>query len=163
MRSSILRALPVVTGIAASALCAALSCAPTYAEGVVKVVTDRAKVFRIDEPADTIIIGNPAIADATMHDRTTLVITGKAYGTTNLVILNKAGNPIIDEVIAVEPPGGSVVTLMRAKETYSYDCTPACKPHLNIGDDKDFFDNTYKQVSQRRALSEGGGEGQSGQ
>ncbi len=163
MRSSILRALPVVAGITASALWAALSGAPAYADGVVNVVTDRAKVFRIDEPADTIIIGNPAIADVTMHDRTTLVITGKAYGTTNLVILNKAGNPIIDEVIAVEPPAGSVITVTRAGNSYSYGCEPTCKPYLNIGDEKAFFDDTYKQISQRRSLSEGGGDSQSGQ
>lgn len=158
MRSPILRILPI-----AGMLLAAMPSLAAAAEGVVSVVTDRAKVFRIDEPADTIIIGNPAIADVTMHDRTTLVITGKSYGTTNLVILNKAGDPIIDEVITVEPPASSVVTVTRAGKSYSYGCAPTCKPYLNVGDDTEYFSQTFSQISQRRSLSEGGGAGDTGQ
>ncbi|PTW62705.1 putative type II/III system pilus formation protein [Breoghania corrubedonensis] len=150
MRCTHLRILPVVGILLAAAL-------PAWADGVVSVVTDRAKVFRIDEPADTIIVGNPAIADVTMHDRTTLVITGKSFGSTNLVILNKAGDPIIDEVIQVEPQASSVVTVTRAGASYSYGCSPICKPYPSIGDSKEFFDDTYAQIGKRRALSEGGG------
>ena len=149
MRCTFLRILPIAGVLVAAAI-------PASADGVVSVVTDRAKVFRIDEPADTIIIGNPAIADVTMHDRTTLVITGKSYGSTNLVILNKAGNPIIDEVIEVQPQASSVVTVTRAGASYSYGCSPICKPYLSVGDDKEFFSDTFGQISQRKSLSEGG-------
>lgn len=142
---------------AAAVIAATCAAVPAMAEEAVSVITDRAKVFRIEQPADTIIIGNPAIADVTMHDRTTLVITGKSYGTTNLVILNAAGDPIIDEVISVEPPASSVVTLTRSTQSYSFGCTPHCQPFLNIGDQKDHFDDTFKQITQRKGLSEGAG------
>lgn len=152
MRTLPLRVLPFV-----GAVLAVMTAMPAFAEDVVSVVTDRAKVFRLDAPADTVIVGNPAIADVTMHDRTTLVITGKSYGTTNLVILNKAGDPIIDEVISVGPASSTVVTVNRASEIYSYGCTPKCRPYLDVGDQKAYFDQTYEQITKRRGLSEGAG------
>ncbi|MBP0651082.1 pilus assembly protein N-terminal domain-containing protein, partial [Mycobacterium tuberculosis] len=47
--------------------------APALAKDPIVVTMDRAKVMRIPAPADTVIIGNPAIADVSIHDRQTLV------------------------------------------------------------------------------------------
>ncbi len=122
-------------------------------EPPVVVLTDRAKVFRIDAPADTIIIGNPAIADVTMHDRQTVVITGKQFGSTNLVILDKSGQPIIDEVIVVQQSETNLVTVQRNAVRYSYACAPVCDPVFRIGDDKDGFEATAKQVEFRDKMA----------
>ncbi|MFX9031446.1 pilus assembly protein N-terminal domain-containing protein, partial [Acinetobacter baumannii] len=72
------------------------------AKDPISVTIDRAMVMRLPAPADTVIIGNPGIADATIHDRMTLILTGKVVGMTNLVILDAKGNPIADEVLAVK-------------------------------------------------------------
>lgn len=119
----------------------------------VVVLTDRAKVFRIDAPADTIIIGNPAIADVTLHDRQTVVVTGKQFGSTNLVILDKTGQPIIDEIIVVQQSETNLVTVQRNAMRYSYACSPGCDPVFRIGDDKEGFETTAKQVEFRDKMA----------
>ena len=141
--------------ITAAALLAALPVAGAHAqESGVLVMTDRAKVFRIDAPADTVIVGNPAIADVTMYDRQTVVVTGKLYGTTNLVILDRNGEPIIDEVITVSAASGETVTVQRKGERFSYSCAPNCEPVMRVGDSDAGYELLSKQSSQRNDMSE---------
>ncbi|WP_349359359.1 pilus assembly protein N-terminal domain-containing protein [Stappia sp.] len=123
-------------------------------QAAVHVMTDRAKVFRIDAPADTVIVGNPAIADVTMYDRMTVVVTGKLFGTTNLVILDAEGEPIIDEVITVTAPESDLVTVHRNTARTSYSCAPLCEPVLRVGDAEARFDLTSKQSQARTQMSE---------
>ena len=143
--------------IAISAGLAAVSLgffAPVQAQEQVSVVVDRAKVFRIEEPAKTIIIGNPSIADVVMNDPTTLIITGKSYGTTNLVILDGEGQPIIDEVIVVRPPETGLVTVQRSGQRFSYNCAPSCQPTINMGDQDEFYKTTSDQAAKHSGLAE---------
>ena len=62
---------------------------------------NQAKIVKLRAPADTIVIGNPEIADASVQDASTVVLTGKGFGVTNLVILDEDGSPIIDEQVTV--------------------------------------------------------------
>ena len=62
---------------------------------------NQAKIVKLSRPADTIVVGNPAIADASVQDGTTIVLTGKGFGVTNLVVLDEDGNPIVDEQVTV--------------------------------------------------------------
>ena len=70
----------------AGMICLANPVDPTYAaentgpDNSVLVTVDQAKVFRIPRPAATIIVGNPAIVDATVEDEQTLVLTGRSFG-----------------------------------------------------------------------------------
>ena len=50
--------------------------APAQA-GALEVVMNQAKIVKLSSPADTIVIGNPLIADASVQDATTVVLTGK--------------------------------------------------------------------------------------
>lgn len=148
---------PLKRALAASITLAAVLTATAIAqaqESGVIVMTDRAKVFRIDTPAATVIVGNPAIADVTMHDRHTVVVTGKLFGTTNLVILDKNSEPIIDEVITVRPNEADLVTVQRNGSRFSYSCSPLCEPTLRVGDQKDNFELTAEQTSSRNKLAE---------
>jgi Flp pilus assembly secretin CpaC len=142
-----------ITSMALASLLAANAIAQAQEGGVI-VMTDRAKVFRIDTPAATVIVGNPAIADVTMHDRHTVVVTGKLFGTTNLVILDKNSEPIIDEVITVRPNEADLVTVQRNGSRYSYSCSPLCEPALRVGDQKENFELTAEQSSSRNKLAE---------
>lgn len=130
--------------------------APAFAaaeDTSVAVTVDRAKVFRIEEPASTVIIGNPFIADVSMHDRYTVVVTGKAYGTTNLVILDEKNEPIIDEVIIVKASGDDVVSVTRNTSRTTYSCAPTCEPTLRLGDGKDAFTAIAEQSTVRNELA----------
>lgn len=145
---------PAATFVALVAMLAITGTPAIAQEGGVSVMTDRAKVFRIDKPADTVIVGNPAIADVTMHDRFTVVVTGKLFGTTNLVILDKNAEPIIDEVVTVMPNETDLVTVHRNGARFSMSCSPICEPTLRIGDSKDTFDLTEQQASKRNQMAE---------
>ena len=68
-----------IFGLALTATFAA-SAPDLYAKEPISVVVDRAKLVRIDAAAHTVIVGNPAIADATVYDAKTLVITGRPTG-----------------------------------------------------------------------------------
>lgn len=146
-----------ISATAATAAILAILSGPAVAEGTVSVVVDRAKVFRVDRPAGTIIIGNPAIADAVLNDPSTLIITGKAYGSTNLVILDKEGLPLVDEVIVVQPPETGVVTVHRSNQRFSYNCSPTCQPTMNMGDQDGFYKQAAEQAAQHSQFARGAG------
>ena len=57
------------------------------------------------------IIGNPGVADVTIQDPQTLVLTGKSYGQTNLIVLDSQGNPIADTMIEVVQAQADLVTV----------------------------------------------------
>src|SRR5690349_3508005 len=67
----------------------------------ISVKVNMARILRISAPAATVIIGNPIVADVTIQDPQTLVLTGKSYGETNLIVLDSLGNPIADTTISV--------------------------------------------------------------
>jgi len=122
-------------------------------DGPVIVTIDRAKVFRIQEPASTVIIGNPFIADVAMQDETTVVITGKSYGTTNLIILDSDSSPIIDELISVQAAGDSDVVVLRKSARQTLSCTPICQPVARLGDNSDAFSAATAQSKERNTLA----------
>ena len=111
------------TAAGLAVVAAGLLLARTAAEAgePISVMIDRAKVMRIARPADTVILGNPAIADATIQDNQTLIITGSSFGSTNLIVLDADGQPIADELLTVQAPNDSVVTVYRRadRETLS--------------------------------------------
>lgn len=119
------------------------------------VMLDQAKVIRIDHEADTVIIGNPAIADAVLYDRKTLVITGRAFGSTNLLILDDNGALVVDEAIRVHPAVDTMVTVHRATQSYTYSCAPTCRASIAPGDQADYFDNAIKQSQTRNDFATG--------
>lgn len=133
---------------------AAVSTTPAYAD--VEVVADQAKVFRLEEPAETIILGNPSIADVTVHDRVTIVITGKSYGTTNLVILNEASEPVVEELITVTAEMAGYVAIQRNKSRFTYSCNPDCHEVLRLGDNKKKVEDVAASISLRNELAEKG-------
>jgi hypothetical protein len=122
---------------------------PVAAKDPIPVTVDIAKVMRISAPATTVVLGNPGIADATMQDRQTLVITGKIAGITNLVVLDAKGQLIADEMIHVVKPQSGYVTVQRGGLRYSYACTPHCNAIIEPGDEKEYFDNSEKQLNKR--------------
>lgn len=147
-------AKPVVQLAIAGLAMAWLLGAPAAAAEPIAVTVDRAKVMRISRPADIVIIGNPAIADATIQDNQTLIITGRSFGTTNLIVLDAAGQAIADEVITVSAPDEQVVTVYRRASRQTYSCTPNCSPTLVIGDTPAIFDSVNAQIQAQGTLSD---------
>ena len=124
------------------------------------VTVDQAKVFRVSRPAATIIIGNPAIVDATVEDDQTMVLTGRSFGVTNLIVLDVNGDAIVDQQVTVKGHEFNTVRIYRgglSRETMA--CAPSspCEPTLTIGDDSEAFEQAQTQIQGRNSLSASGG------
>jgi Flp pilus assembly secretin CpaC len=100
---------------------------PASAEGGIQVEMNQAKIVKLARPADTIVIGNPQIADASVQDASTIVLTAKGFGVTNLVILDSEGNPIVDEQVTVVRQTASSVRVYRRADIQTLSCTPYCE------------------------------------
>jgi Flp pilus assembly secretin CpaC len=146
--------LKALTGVAIIAGGVLLARETAQAGDPISVMIDRAKVMRISRPADTVIIGNPAIADAAIQDNRTLIITGRSFGTTNLIVLDAEGQPIADELLTVEAPDDSVVTVYKRADRQTLSCNPECGPMLAIGDNTSAFDTVKSQISDHQAISD---------
>ena len=82
-------------------------------------------------------------------------MTGKSYGTTNLLVFDKAGREIYSSDVLVTTNSTSLVTINRAGQTYTYNCSPNCKAVLSIGDQADHFATLIDQQLQSQILTEG--------
>ncbi|MBZ9888048.1 hypothetical protein EN933_24610 [Mesorhizobium sp. M7A.F.Ca.US.001.01.1.1] len=116
------------SSILIAALLAVLSfVAPAMAGAGIEVTMNQAKIVKLSRPADTIVVGNPAIADASVQDASTIVLTGKGFGVTNLVVLDTDGSPIVDEQVTVVRQAASSVRIYRRAEIQTMSCTPYCE------------------------------------
>jgi Flp pilus assembly secretin CpaC len=104
----------------------------------ISVKVNMARILRISAPAATVIIGNPGVADVTIQDPQTLVLTGKSYGQTNLIVLDSIGNPIADTIVEVIQAQADVVTVYMGQARTTLACAPVCQPTIMLGDDNDF-------------------------
>ena len=119
----------------------------------VAVVIDHAKVFRLPEGTQTVIVGNPIIADVSVQRNGVAVLTGKSYGRTNLIALDPLGATLTETMIVVQAPTEAVVTVQRGLERESYSCTPDCQPSLLLGDAAKYFNDVGGQAGQRNQLA----------
>lgn len=133
------------------------------ANETISVTVDHAKVMRVSRPAATVIIGNPGIADATVQDSKTLVITGKSFGVTNMIILDAEGEPIADALLTVQGERVNAVTIYRRTERVTYSCSPNCERSLALGDTEDAFGTVRDQIEQRNGVASGQGPQGGGQ
>jgi Flp pilus assembly secretin CpaC len=140
--------------LAAAAVAAIAAALPAAAEPI-SVTVDQAKVMRVSRPADIVIIGNPAIADATIQDNQTLIITGHSYGTTNLIVLDSNGQAIADELVTVGPQNEQVVSVYRRAMRQTFSCSPDCVPTLTVGDTEAAFNSVNSQIQSHSSMADG--------
>jgi Flp pilus assembly secretin CpaC len=104
----------------------------------ISVKVNMARILRISAPAATVIVGNPGVADVTIQDPQTLVLTGKSYGQTNLIVLDNIGNPIADAIVEVIQAQADLVTVYMGQARTTLVCSPVCQPTIMLGDDLSF-------------------------
>lgn len=119
------------------------------------VPLDQAKLLRLPDKTATIIVGNPLIADASLQTGGQMVITGKGYGTTNVIALDRTGNVLMQRNIVVEGPAGDIVVVYKGVERETYSCTPMCERRITLGDGKTYFDTIITQSHVRSGQAEG--------
>jgi Flp pilus assembly secretin CpaC len=107
----------------------------------ITVRASMARILRISAPAATVIIGNPGVADVTIQDPQTLVLTGKSYGETNLIVLDSSGNPIADTMVSVVQGTPDTITMYMGQARTTLSCLPVCQSTITLGDDSGFTSN----------------------
>jgi Flp pilus assembly secretin CpaC len=120
---------------------------------MVAVMIDHAKVVRLPERTQTVVVGNPMIADITVQRNGIVVVTGKSYGITNVIALDGAGSLIAESFITVQAATESVVIVQRGLERESYSCTPNCQPSILLGDSNKYFSEIGGQAGQRNGFA----------
>lgn len=119
--------------LAAFLLASGLGAADAAAEqDLLRVFMNHARVLRLDRPVAKVIVGNADVADATVADPTTIVLTGRSFGTTNLVLLDAEGNAIADERVLVSIDEGNTVRVFKQTERSVLSCTPNCEQHADF-------------------------------
>lgn len=101
-------------------------------QDLLRVFMNHARVLRLDRPVAKVIVGNAEVADATVADSTTIVVTGRSFGTTNLVLLDADGNAIADERVLVSIDEGNTVRVFKQTERSVLSCTPNCEQHSDF-------------------------------
>jgi Flp pilus assembly secretin CpaC len=112
----------------------------------IAVNVDQAKLVKLPPRVSTIVVGNPLIADVTLQPGGLIVVTGKGYGATNFIAMDRAGEVLVDRVIQVEGPTDQLVTVYRGVERESYSCMPICQRRITLGDGDSFFKSTMDQA-----------------
>ena len=130
--------------LAACLMCPAL--AAVADEAAIVATVDKAKLVKIPENTETLVIGNPTIADVTLLKKNNLMIlTPRSYGETNFIALDSKGNPVAESTIQVVNETSAVI-VQRGMSRESYSCAPRCQPTERLGDDKDYIKNVADTV-----------------
>jgi hypothetical protein len=127
---------------------------PSAAE-TMTVVLDQARIARLPDKTSTVVVGNPLIADVSIQSGGAMVVTGKGYGITNVILLDRNGKVLADHQVRVRTPSESVV-VYRGMARESYNCSPYCEPRITLGDTSDFFDPTINQTTGRNLRAQQG-------
>jgi Flp pilus assembly secretin CpaC len=160
MRKEFLRRHARVCLLAAAAVLAspAAGLAESTAD-TIAVNVDQAKLVRLPGKVATIVVGNPLIADVTLQPGGMIVVTGKGYGATNFIALDRVGEILVDRQIQVEGPSDRLVTVYRGVERESYSCLPVCQRRVTLGDSDNYFNTTMNQAGSLSSNASGGGSG----
>jgi Flp pilus assembly secretin CpaC len=144
---------------AALSFCAVAAIAPRQAPAADLIVSlDQARLIKMPERVATIVIGNPLIADVSLQPGGIMIVTGKGYGATNVILLDRAGSVLMERSVeVVGPRGSSVVTMYRGVERETYSCTPKCERRITLGDGNAYFDAVVTETNTRNGSAMGAG------
>ena len=60
------------------------------------ITLDQATLMKLPDKVATIVVGNPMIADVAVQSGGLVVVTGKGFGSTNLIVLDRAGAVLLE-------------------------------------------------------------------
>jgi Flp pilus assembly secretin CpaC len=149
-RSTNIRGFALAAAAMGAVMCAGI---PSRAADI-NVVLDRATLVKLPDRVGTVVVGNPLIADVSVQPGGQVVVTGKGYGVTNLIALDRAGNLLLEQTVEVQGPKQDVVVVYRGIERESYSCTPNCERRITLGDTQTYFDSTLTQTGTRSSQAQ---------
>jgi Flp pilus assembly secretin CpaC len=117
--------------LAVCALAGLLIAAPAAAAPL-SVYLDQGSKVRLPGTARNVVVANPRVADVNLLGPQDLVVIGKGYGVTNVVVTDAQGRTLFDRDIVVSARSDGQVSYFRGGEIRTFSCAPLCQ---SIGDD----------------------------
>lgn len=143
-----------LTGFACAALIG-LSASPALAASDVVINADQAKIISVSGQPGMVVVGNPNIADVTVRGDH-VVLMGRNYGVTNLIILDREGNQLAALDVTVQITDKNAVHVFKAGGRMSLACAPTCEQTLQVGDEvARVFDPLSKQIQTKSDIASG--------
>jgi Flp pilus assembly secretin CpaC len=143
-------------GLAAQAIPSASAQPP--ADEPIMVRLDQATLIKLPDRAATVVVGNPLIADVSVQPGGIAVITGKGYGGTNVIVMDRGGGVLSEKAIVVTSPPDHVVYVYRGPSRTTYSCNPDCSARVNLGDDPDVFEKILAETVTRTTQAMAAGQ-----
>ncbi|HET7493176.1 MAG TPA: pilus assembly protein N-terminal domain-containing protein [Bradyrhizobium sp.] len=115
-------------------------------DDTIAVAVDQARLVKLPSRVATIVVGNPLIADVALQAGGVIVVTGKGYGATNFIAMDRSGEVLVDRLIQVEGPTDQLITVYRGVDRNTYSCMPICQRRVTLGDGDTFFKSAMDQA-----------------
>ena len=74
-----------------------------------------------------VIVGDPNVADVVMVDAHSVIVVGKGYGATQVMVIDRTGRPLLDARVTVVAPNEGRVTVYRGAVGADYSCAGRCQ------------------------------------
>ena len=87
------------------------------------------------------------------------MVTGKGYGATNVIVLDRNGAVLMEKSVEVKEPNDKIVVVYRGIDRETYSCTPSCSRRITLGDVPEFFDKTLAETTTRNSQAMAAGSG----
>jgi len=120
--------------VAAIVTACVFAIAPAASAREIRVALDQAFPVRLADAAEGVAVGNPSIAGVSVQNDHFLFVTGRSYGTTNLVVVGSGGRVLYSGRIVVAPDESGTVIVNRGGDTSRLECSPICRARPDIGD-----------------------------
>jgi len=131
-----------------------LGAKPVYAGPErIEVILDQAKVMKMPKGAQTVIIGNPVVADVSVLKNRSMILTAKGYGVTNMIALDAQGSQLSEIIIEVKAAKDKVLVLQRGMDRESYSCVPECMPFVSPGDSATYTGTAIAGITNHNSMA----------
>ncbi|HLK23330.1 MAG TPA: pilus assembly protein N-terminal domain-containing protein [Caulobacteraceae bacterium] len=123
------RAVPILAmalafSLVAEAVLAAVS-------GGLTLEVSRSRRLVLPGVASTVSIADPAIVDVAILDSHSIVVVGKAFGVTDIVITDHSGRLLMNSRVSVVPMDTQRLTVIRGPAAADYVCVSRCSPAVS--------------------------------
>jgi len=128
---------------------------PAWGASDIVIQADQAKIIAVSGQPGTVVVGNPSIADVTVQDNM-VVLMGRNYGVTNLIILDRQGNQLAALDVTVQITDKNAVQVYKAGGRMTLACAPMCEQTLQVGDESTkVFDPLTRQMQTKSDIASG--------
>jgi len=125
----------IIYSLAAAAVALAAWTPSAHAE-TLAVSLDHSARLHVSGAAQSVVVGNPAVADVTVVDSHTLFVSARGYGVTDVVVLDAGGHTLYSGEVVVGSASTGRVSVWRGAERTDLACSPSCQVSVRSGGGK---------------------------